>query len=80
MMRTGGKRLACCQYLTLLACVGGMVFCWANAAVRLYGSSPRLSCASADLDGVLAIVESTYGSAAELAANSGGATAEPSGR
>jgi hypothetical protein len=77
MVRTRGKALACCQYLALLACIGGMVFCWANAALHLYGPSPLLSWASADIDPVLGVV--AYGSGAELATNSDGTTADPSG-
>jgi hypothetical protein len=79
MVRTRGKALACCQYLALLACIGGMVFCWANAALHLYGPSPLLSWASADIDPVLGVVEFAHGSGAELATNSDATTADPSG-
>jgi hypothetical protein len=36
-MRWRERALARYQYVALLVCAGGMVFCWANAALRLYG-------------------------------------------
>jgi hypothetical protein len=67
MVRTRSKALARCQYIALLACVAGMLFCWTNAALRLYGPSPLLSWATADISAVLGAVESAYAGAAELA-------------
>ena len=75
----GEIALARCQYVALAVCVVGMMFCWANAALRLYGPNPLLSRATADISGILGAVESAYAGAAELAANSEAATAGPSG-
>ena len=64
------------RYIALVLCVVGMAFCWANAALRLYGPSPLLSWASADIDAVLGAVGFAYGSRSELATNSDGTTAD----
>jgi hypothetical protein len=54
MARRTESALARYQYIVLAVCAGGMVFCWANAALRLYGpgwdycgserASPSLAC------------------------------------
>ena len=66
MARIDGTARARCQYIGLLACVVGMLFCWANAALHLHEPVAVLMEAAAYAGAVLAAATAAYADTPEL--------------